>query len=276
MISEQGPGRPLRADETPTEIFQAISAEQASFPARPPELPARKRERRQLKLTAALAVVIVVVIGVAAYEVASGVGGKPHPAVVAAATRAARVSVAPSSAAPSVSAIPTPSLTSSPSPSPSRSASPAVVVTQTLKPTGVTAVGPGGAAGDDPGSADLVIDGSESTVWQTEWYATPYFGGLQTGTGLLVSMGRLATITSVQVTLGPAAGADFEVRTGDSSSVSDLTTVATEAGAAGTVRLKLASPAKARYVLVWFTKLPPDGSGTYQLEVYNISVTGQP
>jgi hypothetical protein len=155
-------------------------------------------------------------------------------------------------------------------------ASPAAVVAQLLRPAGVTAVGPGGAAGDDPGAVNHVIDGSTGTAWQTEWYATPQFGGLQTGTGLLVDMGRTATITSVRVTLGSEIGAAFQVRVGDSASVSSLTTVATEAGVGGTVQVKLSSPAQARYVLIWFTKLPPDGSGTYQLDVYNISVSGRP
>jgi hypothetical protein len=140
----------------------------------------------------------------------------------------------------------------------------------------VTAVGPGGVAGEDPSTADLVIDGGSSTGWQTQWYATPEFGGLKSGTGLLIDMGRAATITSVRVTLGPEAGADFQVRVGNSSSVSSLKSAATEDGVGGTVDVKLASPERARYVLIWFTKLPPDGAGTYQVKVYNVSVTGQP
>jgi hypothetical protein len=277
MISEQGPGRPLHSDETPTEIMQAIRSEQESLPPRLPEIPPRNRERRQLKLMAGLAIVIVAVIGVAAYEVVSGVGSKPHPAAVAAATKI-RTSPAPKSAPSSASASPSLSPSPSPSqasPSPSPTASPAAVVARALKPAGVTAVGPSSGTGDDPGTADLVIDGSTSTGWQTQWYATPEFGGLKTGTGLLLDMGRTETITSVRVTLGSAAGADLQVRAGDSS-VSGLKTVATEAAAGGTVQLKLASPAHARYVLIWFTKLPPDGSGTYQVEVYNVGVTGQP
>jgi hypothetical protein len=89
-------------------------------------------------------------------------------------------------------------------------------------------------------------------------------------------MGHPVTITSVQVTLGSAAGTDLEVRVGDSASVSSLTTAATESGGGGTVQLKLTAPAQARYVLIWITKLAPDGQGTYQAKVYNISVTGQP
>ena len=36
----------------------------------------------------------------------------------------------------------------------------------------------------------------------------------------------------------------------------------------------LTSPARARYLLIWFTKLPPDGAGTYQASVYQIAVRG--
>jgi len=281
MISEQGPPGPLHADDTPTEIIQAIGPEQTGLPApsrtRSPSStsqigrPARTRERRQLRMSGALVVVILGVLGVAGYKVASGVGSKPRAVAAAADTSVtSRPSAAPSTASPSVSPAPSPTTATA-----SPSASPVAVVARTLKPVGVTAVGPGGATGDDAGAADFVIDGSMSTSWQTDWYDTAGFGGLQTGTGLLIDMGRTVTITSVQVTLGPQAGNDLEVRVGDSSKVSYLATVATEAGAGGTIELKLASPAHARYVLIWFTKLAPDGSGTYQAKVYNVGVDGQ-
>jgi hypothetical protein len=292
MISEQGPSGPLPADDAPdapTEVFQAIREEppglrsgepELNLPPRPlkASLPVRTRERRQLKLTAMLAVVILAVIGVAAYEVASGVGSNPHVAAAADTSPASQASTASSPA--SATAVPaSPSVSPAPSPttaSPSPSASSVAAVAQALRPAGVTAVGPGGATGDDPGAATQIFDGSASTAWQTDWYDTAQFGGLQTGTGLLIDMGRTVTVSSVQVALAPDAGNAFQLRVGDSSNVSDLTTVATEAGAGGTVQLKLASPARARYVLIWFTRLAPDGQGTYQAKVYNVSIAGQP
>jgi len=51
--------------------------------------------------------------------------------------------------------------------------------------------------------------------------------------------------------------------------------VATSAGPGGIVELSLASPVHARYLLIWFTKLPPDNTGTYQASVYGITVRGQ-
>ncbi len=53
------------------------------------------------------------------------------------------------------------------------------------------------------------------TAWHTSWYTTPRFGNLYPGTGLIVDMGRPVTVTAVRVTLGPAAGAHFQIRVGN-------------------------------------------------------------
>jgi hypothetical protein len=50
--------------------------------------------------------------------------------------------------------------------------------------------------------------------------------------------------------------------------------VASAANAGGTVRLRLARPVHARYLLIWFTSLPPDPAGTYQAKVYNVRLRG--
>jgi hypothetical protein len=42
------------------------------------------------------------------------------------------------------------------------------------------------------------------------------------------------------------------------------------------VRLAPSAPARGRYVLVWFTRLPQDSAGTYQASVYDIRVSGRP
>jgi lipopolysaccharide exporter len=251
----RGRGADKAAAPTDHTNTQTTGAEQAG----PPPREFRARERRQLKLSAVLAVVILAVLGVATYAVASGVGSKPRVPAAAGAVSG------PSS--PPVSRAPSPT-TVSPSPR-------AAVVAHMLRPAGVTAVGPGGATGDDPGAAGLVIDRGMSTPWETDWYDTAEFGGLQTGTGLLIDMGRTVTVTSVRMTLGPQAGNVLQVRVGDSPGIAGLMTVATEAGVGGTLRLKLASPVRARYVMIWFTGLAPDGSGTYQAKVYNVSVIGR-
>ena len=123
--------------------------------------------------------------------------------------------------------------------------------------------------------ARLAIDGNPATAWHTEWYASAKFGNLKPGTGLLIDMGRAVTITSARITLGRATGAKFEMRVGTSAtSLADLRPVARVTGAGGQVHLRLAKPAHGRYVLIWFTRLPPDSSGTYEVSVYDVRLQG--
>ena len=130
--------------------------------------------------------------------------------------------------------------------------------------------------GDDPQDAHLAIDGQRGTAWHTDWYTTPSFGNLYAGTGLIVDMGHPVTITGVRVTLGLAAGADVAIRVGDRPVLADMPPVARSAGAGGVIRLTLARPATGRFLLVWFTRLPPDPAGTYKAEIFGISVKGSP
>jgi hypothetical protein len=128
--------------------------------------------------------------------------------------------------------------------------------------------------GDDSQDARLAIDGLRGTAWHTDWYTTAHFGNLYPGTGLLVDMGRPVTVAAVRVTLGPAAGAHFQIRVGDQPALAGLPPAARSAGPGGVVRLTLASPVQGRYVLVWFTRLPPDPAGTFKAQIYGISVKG--
>jgi hypothetical protein len=142
----------------------------------------------------------------------------------------------------------------------------------------VVAVGPDGTAdGDNPGLVSKILAANPGQPWSTQWYATPEFGNLRSGTGVLLDMGKTVTVRDVQLVLGSEPGADVQVRVGNSGPFLDLPAVASAAGAGGTVRLTATAPAKGRYVLVWFTKLPPNGQpGQYQVDVYSVTVTGTP
>jgi len=239
-----------------------------------PVLPVRKRERRRVRWTAALAVLVLAVIGFAGYKFASGVGKtqraadaagqRPthagHPASAAAATPSVQAGIAKASSAQA-------------SPTATPSASP--VLDQALTPAQVTAFGPAGTAdGDDPQRASFAIAGDPASPWYSDWYATADFGDMQAGTGLLLDMGRPVTISSVRLSLGGAAGASLQLRAGSQPVLADLPPVASSS-ASGTLTLRLGIPVHARYLLVWFTKLPPDPAGTYQVNVYQITVRGQ-
>ena len=152
-----------------------------------------------------------------------------------------------------------------------------VVPARTLTPASARAFGPyGSGQGDNPQRAHLAIDGSPATAWHTDWYTTARFGNLYPGTGLLVDMGRPVTITAAQITLGGAHGAGFQLRVGAAPALADMPPVASVANAGGLVRLRLTTPAHGRYVLIWFTRLPPDPAGTFQASVHNLRLEGRP
>ena len=235
-----------------------------------PMMPIRKRERRRVRWTAILAVLVLAVIGFAGYKFASGVGKTQRAADATSQrpTHAGQASPVPS-VTPSVQAS-----TAQSSPTATPSASP-VAVTQALTPARVIAFGPAGTAdGDDPQRASFAISGQSATPWYSDWYTTSDFGNLQAGTGLLVDMGRTVTISAVRLALGSHAGATLQLRVGSRPVLADLHTVATSAGAGSIVEWSLTLPAHARYLLVWFTKLPLDNAGTYQASIYAIKVQG--
>jgi hypothetical protein len=145
-----------------------------------------------------------------------------------------------------------------------------------LTPASAAAFGPSGAGhGDNSGLAHLAIDANPATAWHTDWYATAHFGNLYPGTGLLVDMGRPTTIMAARIRLGHAHGASFQLRVGTAPAMADLSPVAHAAHTGGVVRLRLSTPAHGRYVLIWFTRLPPDQSGTFQVSVYNLRLEGR-
>ena len=144
-----------------------------------------------------------------------------------------------------------------------------------LQPVSAQAFDPYGQS-DNSQLAPLAIDHDLATAWQTEWYASPMFGNLKPGTGLLLDMGRVVTITGARILLGSSHGAGFQLRAGVSAgSLPDLPVLARETGAGGWVTIQLSRPVHARYVVIWFTRLPPDASGTFQASVFDVSVEGQ-
>jgi Helix-turn-helix domain len=144
-----------------------------------------------------------------------------------------------------------------------------------LQPAGVTSFGASGHPGDHPQDAPLAVDGNPTTAWQTSWYTSARFGNLYPGTGLLLDMGHQVTVDKVRVKLGAAPGAHFQIRVGSAANLAGLPVVARSAGPGGVIRLPLASPAHGRYVMVWFTQLPQDAAGTFQVSVFNVAVRGQ-
>jgi hypothetical protein len=144
-----------------------------------------------------------------------------------------------------------------------------------LTPASAAAFGPTGySSGDNNWAAPLAIDDSSATAWKTAWYRSASFGNLQAGSGLLIDMGRSVRITSVRLLLQAAPGADVQLYTGNEPVRADMRVSATAYHADGQLPLSLVAPRRARYLLIWFTLLPRDSSGTYQASVYDVTIFG--
>jgi hypothetical protein len=163
----------------------------------------------------------------------------------------------------------------------------------------VVTLRPVGAQGleENNNGADLPIDGNSATPWKTHYYiGNPVFGGLKQGSGLLLDMGHTVTLSSVTVMFGSIPGGIVQIRIGtpaapvpppssnttppqaaaDQSFANAMTTVAQPTNVSGTVTFPVSSKASGRYVLIWFTKLPPMAgqANRYQADIYNIVVKG--
>lgn len=207
---------------------------------------------------AGLAVVFVVLVG---YDLVSGGVLTGAPASTATSPKAT-----PSSTRPTASASSSPTASSSSA----MPTGPAV----TLTVANATAFGPDGTSdGDNPGMASRVLRGGGA--WDSSWYATAEFGHMQSGTGILLDMGHAVTVNSIGLVLGSAAGADVQVRIGDTADLDSMPTAASMSNAHGTLHLPLSSPASARYVLIWFTRLPLHSPGKYQVSLYKATVDGR-
>jgi transcriptional regulator with XRE-family HTH domain len=165
-----------------------------------------------------------------------------------------------------------------PAPPAPKTATPSAIPVHKLTPASAAAFNSYSTSqGDNSDRAHLAIDGNPTTAWHTDWYTTAHFGSLYPGTGLLLDMGRSMTITAARITLGSADGADFQLRVGAAPTLADMPAVAHATDAGGVVRLRLATPAHGRYVLIWFTSLPPapDPVGTFEVGVYNLRLEGR-
>jgi hypothetical protein len=240
-------------------------------PARGRRRRTRSRDRRRVARFAVPVVLVLAAAGVAsglALSSQSAPTGKSAAAVTQPSSHTAHAPLTSKPATPA-SAAPTPSATA---PAP---AQPAVTALHIASAAGF---GPGGLAdGDNSRIASYAITRGAPAPWQSQWYATAQFGNLKRGTGLLLDLGRTATITSVRIDLASYQGANLQLRVGDTDgALSGLRVAAVADDVGGTVRLHLRSPQQARYVLIWFTLLPPNGAGQYQASVYHVVVNGRP
>ncbi len=140
--------------------------------------------------------------------------------------------------------------------------------------------------GDPPNSENtaevpLAIDGKSATRWRTVNYRNdPKLGGIKRGVGLVLDLGETRTVNTVKVQLS-GQGTDLQIRIPKSdpagttkppmSSDTRWRTVSKQTQAGASATLSVDQPAATRFVLVYLTSLPKEGSG-YRGGIYEVEV----
>ncbi|MGW1813329.1 serine/threonine protein kinase [Streptomyces sp. NPDC002125] len=151
----------------------------------------------------------------------------------------------------------------------------AVAPSKPLTIVGAQDYDPLGADGSEkPASIKNVYDGDTSSYWNTDGYFSADFGRLKEGVGVVLDLGEVQEVGKVDVSfLG--GNTSVELRTTEDSSVPQMPDGFTKVaqGSGTKVSLKPDKQVKARYLLVWLTKLPSSDDGNYRGRISDIKVT---
>lgn len=138
-----------------------------------------------------------------------------------------------------------------------------------------------GSGDENPEDAPLVLDGDPGTGWSTARYRNrPDMGGEKPGVGLVLDLGVEAPVASVQL-LFADAGQDVELRVPKQAGAAKAPmdrqdqweVVAKLADAPTEATLTPQEPVKARYLLVYLTKLPQVQEGRFRSTINEVVIT---
>ena len=133
--------------------------------------------------------------------------------------------------------------------------------------------------GDENTNQAMNVINNHRLGWSSQQYASAALGNLKAGTGLLLNMGGTVRLTSVTIKFGPDAGADVQLKLGDSNvrskaNLDQMATVAQQNNVAGgSVTFPVTSKATGKYLVIWFTRMPPAGK-FFMAQVFSVSAHG--
>ncbi len=153
-----------------------------------------------------------------------------------------------------------------------------------LTPVGASGFDPLTSATADPGDensaqAQNVLDHA-SGGWATQQYiGSPYFGNLKKGSGLILDMGKPVKISSMTVQFANIPGAEAQIKIGNSdvrsaANLASMTNLSRAIPVAGSYTFTVHGSAAGRYIVIWFTRLPPVGGGKYMGQILGVTVQG--
>ncbi|MET9325289.1 serine/threonine-protein kinase [Tsukamurella sp. NPDC003166] len=125
--------------------------------------------------------------------------------------------------------------------------------------------------------AENVLTGDKPS-WRTDdYFSGPGFGGLKSGTGLLITLDKAVSITSGTIT-SPSGGSTVEIRIADSSSLSSLdgtTKVWSGTLSDGATHFTASGAPSSKYVLVWITGLVKVANGKWSTTLAQVQFSGK-
>jgi len=134
---------------------------------------------------------------------------------------------------------------------------------------------------ENPDEVKFAYDGNPSTRWRTvQYFGNPKLGNIKRGVGLVLDLDTPQTVRAVRLTLsGTGTTVQFRVPKSDPSQISKppmssdrlWRTVAAESKAGGSATLTAEQDVTTRYVLVYLTSLPKEGTG-YRGGIYEVEV----
>ncbi len=155
----------------------------------------------------------------------------------------------------------------------------AAIVLKPVSAHGFDALNLADSGDENDNQAQNAIDGNPQG-WSTQQYLSHRpLGNLKAGTGLILDMGRPVKLSSITIQFGSAAGADVQIKLGNSATRSAANE---ESMADRGQRDQRGRPAHlhrhrragtGQFVVIWFTKLPPAG-GQFMAQILNIIVRG--
>ncbi|MBO0652367.1 serine/threonine protein kinase [Streptomyces triculaminicus] len=118
-------------------------------------------------------------------------------------------------------------------------------------------------------------DGNPATFWSTNNYNNADFGGLKSGVGIIVDLGKKQRVGEVKVTFLNEVSVQLMTAKDSSSMPTNLSGFekVAETKATREVSLKPKKPVETRYVLIWLTKLTQTEDGEYRGRISEIQVT---
>jgi hypothetical protein len=134
---------------------------------------------------------------------------------------------------------------------------------------GATGFDPQGDNAERNGEAPRVFDGNPATFWSSEGYASPAFGGLKKGVGVLVDLGQPRKVSTVSLVLPTAS--DLTVYVSSKPSLDGAIPLGTSSGKSGAVTVTAPSPATGQYLIVWFTKISQASGGRFRATLAEVA-----